>query len=217
MDEATERYFRGRWQMVRIIENIPEGVIGEFWGEAVFEPDGQGLACREVGVLRFRGADYHAERASLWRFPDGGRVEVRYADGRPFHDFATVDPIAEHACGEDHYRVAYDFGRDSWTSRWEVTGPLKDYQMSTRYRRIPAGAPRPAPLPPERTTAGGGTWGEAGAGGSAGGPPEDWRPDPPSGGGPGRGAPAGAGTGGAGTGGGGNGTVIPFPPRPRRR
>lgn len=137
MDEATERYFRGRWQMMRIIENLPEGVIGEFWGEAVFQPDGQGLTCRENGVLRFRGVDYHAERRSLWRFPDRARVEVQYEDGRPFHDFATDAPVAEHLCGEDHYRVSYQFGDDVWLSRWEVAGPQKDYQMSTRYRRVP--------------------------------------------------------------------------------
>ncbi len=33
MTIATEAWFCGRWQMMRIIENVPEGVIGEFWGE----------------------------------------------------------------------------------------------------------------------------------------------------------------------------------------
>ena len=121
---ATESFFAGRWLMVRIIENVPEGVIGEFWGEARFVPDGAGLACREEGVLRFRGHDYHAERASLWRFPGGGGIEVRYADGRTFHDFAFDDPQALHECGEDRYRVAYEFepGGRAWISRWEVRG-----------------------------------------------------------------------------------------------
>lgn len=131
----TERFFAGRWQMVRIIENVPEGVIGEFWGEARFEPDGAGLTCRESGVLRFRGADYHAERVSLWRFGDGGRIEVRYADGRPFHDFVLDDPQALHDCGDDSYRVSYVFEGSDWVSRWEVRGPAKDYIMTTRYRR----------------------------------------------------------------------------------
>ena len=43
MTIATEPWFRGRWQMVRIIENVTEGVIGEFWGECDFEPDGQNV------------------------------------------------------------------------------------------------------------------------------------------------------------------------------
>jgi hypothetical protein len=133
---ALQDYFAGRWQMIRIIENVPEGVIGEFWGEARFQPDGTGLTCREEGVLRFRGEDYHAERVSLWRFPGGERIEVRYEDGRPFHDFVLDDPQAVHDCGEDRYRVAYEFeGPTAWVSRWEVRGPAKDYVMSTRYRR----------------------------------------------------------------------------------
>jgi len=138
MEIASGKFFAGRWHMTRIIENVTEGVIGEFWGEARFAPDGEGLTCRESGVLRFRGADYHAERRSLWRFPGGDRVEVRYDDGRPFHAFVADRPEAVHDCGEDRYRVAYEFdpGRDSWTSRWEVVGPDKDYQMTTEYRRI---------------------------------------------------------------------------------
>lgn len=135
MQVATERFFLGRWQMVRIIENVPEGVIGEVWGEARFEPDGEGLTCREDGVLRFRGADYAASRVSLWRFPGDGVIEVRYADGSPFHAFIAEDPQAIHDCGADRYRVSYDFGAGSWVSRWEVTGPDKDYMMTTRYRR----------------------------------------------------------------------------------
>ena len=136
MTIATEAWFRGRWQMVRIIENVTEGVIGEFWGECAFAQDGEGLTCRESGVLRFRGQDYRAGRVSLWRFPGGGRVEVRYEDGRPFHDFAEEHPVATHLCGEDHYSVAYEFGADGWLSRWDVKGPAKDYTMSTRYRRL---------------------------------------------------------------------------------
>ncbi|MEL6477417.1 MAG: DUF6314 family protein, partial [Pseudomonadota bacterium] len=116
--------------------NVPEGVIGEFWGEAEFSPDGAGLSCFEAGVLRFKGHDYHADRRSLWRFPEGGRVEVQYEDGRPFHDFILEEPEAVHLCGEDRYRVSYDFGEDHWTSIWDVRGPAKDYVMTTHYTRI---------------------------------------------------------------------------------
>ncbi|MEM0921840.1 MAG: DUF6314 family protein [Pseudomonadota bacterium] len=136
MIHATQSFFEGRWQMRRIIENVPEGVIGEFWGEAEFAPDGAGLNCFEAGVLRFKGHDYHADRRSLWRFPGEGRVEVQYEDGRPFHDFVLEEPEAVHLCGEDRYRVAYDFGEDRWTSVWDVRGPGKDYVMTTQYRRI---------------------------------------------------------------------------------
>jgi hypothetical protein len=151
MTIATEAWFGGAWQMVRIIENVPEGVIGEFWGECGFVPDGQGLTCSENGVLRFRGADYHSGRVSLWRFPEPGRIEVLYEDGRPFHDFGLDDPEATHLCGDDSYRVIYDFGpgadRDTWLSQWEVTGPAKDYLMTTRYRRGAAPARKTRRIP----------------------------------------------------------------------
>ncbi|MGF1446510.1 MAG: DUF6314 family protein [Pikeienuella sp.] len=146
MDIATQSFFQGTWQMLRIIENVTEGVIGEFWGDCRFEPDGEGLRCREAGVLRFRGADYAAERVALWRFPGGGRIEVRYEDGRPFHDFVVDDPQAEELCGEDRYTVSYSFGEDMWLSRWTVGGPGKDYTMTTRYRRADAARPA-APWP----------------------------------------------------------------------
>ena len=124
--------------MVRIIENVTDGVIGEFWGECAFVPDGEGLRCREVGVLRFRGEDFHAERVSLWRFPGPDRVEVRYEDGRPFHDFGVEAPRAVHLCGDDRYEVGYSFESDAWISRWEILGPGKDYAMTTRYARLSA-------------------------------------------------------------------------------
>jgi len=133
---ATEAWLSGRWQMARIIENVTEGVIGEFWGECSFTPDGAGLTCRETGVLRFRGADFAAGRVSLWRFPEPGRIEVRYEDGRPFHDFPAEHPVATHLCGEDRYEVSYQFETDYWISRWQVRGPKKDYMMTTRYLRL---------------------------------------------------------------------------------
>lgn len=134
-------YFAGQWQMFRIIENVNEGVIGEFWGEAQFLADGAGLTCRESGVLRFRGDDFHANRVSLWRFPGGDKIEVQYEDGRPFHDFVPDNPKAEHHCGDDAYRVTYAFQNHAWLSRWEVVGPSKDYVMTSRYRRTGADAP----------------------------------------------------------------------------
>jgi len=65
---------------------------------------------------------------------------VRYKDGRPFHDFLADRPEATHVCGEDRYRVSYDFAADTWLSRWQVSGPAKDYVMTTRYRRLAHGA-----------------------------------------------------------------------------
>jgi hypothetical protein len=135
MIRATQDYFHGRWLLVRIIENVPEGVIGEVWGEADFIEDAKGLTCREQGVMRFRGTDWHTERTSLWRFPEPGRVEVRYADGRPFHDFLTREPIALAIEQDARYEIVYEFEPDTWISRWQMLGPAANYMMTTRYRR----------------------------------------------------------------------------------
>ncbi|MEL6210323.1 MAG: DUF6314 family protein, partial [Pseudomonadota bacterium] len=96
MNEATEHYFRGGWSMRRIIEDVVDGVIGEFWGEAQFQPDDEGLTCREEGVLRFRGQDHHAERGSLWRFPAPGEVEVRYDDEQKRVVYEPVKLVQEY-------------------------------------------------------------------------------------------------------------------------
>lgn len=135
MGQATQSYFEGRWQIVRIIEDVTTGVIGEVWGTATFTPAHPGLACREEGVLRFQGQDYHTERQSLWRFGPGDRIEVQYADGRPFHDFLTRDPIAIAIEGDVAYRIDYDFGPDRWSSHWSMTGPSGRFAMTTTYRR----------------------------------------------------------------------------------
>ena len=135
MWHATQSYFIGEWHMVRIIEDVADGVIGEVWGEARFEPKGAGLDCLETGVMRFNGADFLHKRDSLWQFGDEGRIEVRYGDGRPFHDFLTQEPIALLIDGDAEYRIEYDFGVDTWLSNWEMRGPSADYRMATRYRR----------------------------------------------------------------------------------
>lgn len=107
-----------------------------FAGTCRFEPDDEGLACHESGVLRHDGHRYRSGRTTLWRFPGSGRIEVRFADGRAFHDFTLVEPEAEHICGRDRYAVAYSFEDKSWFTRWSVRGPAKDYVMATRYRRL---------------------------------------------------------------------------------
>ncbi|MDT8344243.1 MAG: DUF6314 family protein [Thermohalobaculum sp.] len=195
MTEATGlvslNYFRGRWQMVRLIEDRRHRAFGEFWGEAVFAPDaacpvsgaaadrpapgalphgarlraglargdavvgwsadgaatGAGgppiaprrLTCTESGVLRFDGQDFAAGRVTIWHFEPGDAVRVMHDDGRAFHAFSPGRPQTVHLCGDDRYEVAYAFASDDWHSHWRVSGPAKDYEMTTRYVRIGAG------------------------------------------------------------------------------
>ena len=82
MWRATQSYFIGEWQMVRIVEDVGHGVIGEVWGEADYTPDGTGLVCVERGVMRFGGEDTLTLRTSLWRFGEDGRI---HGLGRRIH------------------------------------------------------------------------------------------------------------------------------------
>ena len=121
--------------MARLVTDARGRVTAAFAGTCLFEPDGAGLRAEESGILRHDGRRFRSGRVTLWRFSDGGRVEVRFADERPFHAFTLEEPEAEHPCGSDRYAVRYDFAAESFLSRWIVRGPAKDYAMITRYRR----------------------------------------------------------------------------------
>ena len=134
MSGATKAYFLGEWHLTRIIENVATGVIGEVWGEAVFSEVSGGLVCRENGVLRFGGIDWHTGRTSRWRIEEG-RIHVDYEDGRPFHDFLMREPIALGIEDDTAYEISYDFHTAQWLSLWRMEGPGGRYEMSSRYRR----------------------------------------------------------------------------------
>lgn len=135
--------FEGDWSVERAISDARSGLPGRLEGTARFVPDGVGLAYHETGWLTLGDAPpVAASRSYLWREDDAGGIEVRFADGRFFHRFdpAAPAPEADHDCAPDLYRVRYDFAAwPTWTARWRVTGPRKDYEMITRFR--PADAP----------------------------------------------------------------------------
>ena len=134
--------FIGRWQIDRRIDDRHAGQTGTLAGTATFAPGGDGgLIYDERGTLRLgTGTPLEATRRYLWRFGAGG-VEVRFADGAPFHAFVPAGRAAgtAHLCGADLYEVAYDFsGFPEWQAVWTVRGPRKDYTATTRHRRVSA-------------------------------------------------------------------------------
>ena len=105
-------------------------------GEARFTGEAPDLVYHEAGDLRLgTGPVLRAERRYLWHFGEG-RVTVRFEDGRAFHAFPLTAEAegSDHPCGEDLYRVTYDF-RDwpRWRATWEVAGPRKDYTSISDY------------------------------------------------------------------------------------
>lgn len=130
--------FEGDWRVSRVIRHA-RGPDARFEGTARFVPDGAGLIYREEGELVIAGqVPMRAERRYLWRAAPDGAIDVRFDDGRAFHRIAPGESAPEdrHYCGPDTYDVAYDFSAwPDWTSRWQVRGPRKDYEMVSVYRR----------------------------------------------------------------------------------
>jgi hypothetical protein len=55
---------------------------------------------------------------------------VRFDDGRDFHPWTPGEDVV-HACDPDTYRGRISGTPDAWTVVWEVSGPTKDYTMTT--------------------------------------------------------------------------------------
>lgn len=129
--------FCGEWRLSRGIASEVAGQSGQFDGRAWFTPHEDGLLYREAGTLVVGGHAMEAERRYLWR-KAGAQIVVLFEDGRPFHSFTPAQVAASHFCDPDTYNVTYDFARwPQWSSRWRVSGPRKDYVMTTQYRREP--------------------------------------------------------------------------------
>jgi hypothetical protein len=124
--------FTGDWQMQRDILHA-DGSCARFEGTARFEAAGDGLVYREEGMLLMPGQPaIKAERRYRW----GSDLSVFFDDGRFFHRIPPEGGETGHWCDPDIYRGHYDFS--SWpvfSVSWQVTGPRKDYQSVTTYRR----------------------------------------------------------------------------------
>lgn len=130
--------FAGVWAFSRVIQTPDGAVTGRVEGTLTLRPGEGGLVAEEEGQMRLPGAaPMLTQRRSIWR-TDGGRIEVLFGDGRPFHAFdpGQQRPQAVHDCAPDRYEVVYDFSNfPVWTSIWRVNGPRKDYVMTTTHRR----------------------------------------------------------------------------------
>lgn len=169
-------FLRGTWRVQRRVADHAAGRSGTFDGVARFEAlddpaGGHGrpaLAYLEQGELRFGGHRGPASRSLIYRGRADGTADVCFADGREFY---RLDPRSgswqgRHECGLDHYAVAGRLlGSGMFEERWQVRGPAKDYEITTRLVRAEPGAEHDA-----ATSAGTGA-GSAGTGAGTGWPP----------------------------------------------
>ena len=131
-------FLEGDWRLSRRLHDQRAGQRGSFDGAARFSGSGLALHYREDGEMRFGAFRGRAFRSYLYDFATPGRAELRFADGRSFHDLDLSKGWWEalHLCGRDRYRVEVRaFGRDLWETRWRIEGPRKDLRLTTRYSR----------------------------------------------------------------------------------
>jgi hypothetical protein len=130
-----ERAIRGR------VADVPASGGYEVLGTADFTPlpDGR-IRWAEHGTLSWVGGSAPVER-TLFLAPKPAPASwmVTFADGRDFHPWQVG--AVSHWCAPDSYDgvVATEAAAtDAWTLSWTVTGPHKDYTMTTEYRRATA-------------------------------------------------------------------------------
>ncbi|CAL9631240.1 hypothetical protein SUDANB105_06089 [Streptomyces sp. enrichment culture] len=135
-------FLAGKWEVTRSVRDLAGGDAGEFTGTTVFSPlEGGGLLHHESGTFTWQGVSRPAERTL--RFlpgPDGaGTADVRFADGRPFHDLDLTSGhwVTDHPCAADLYRGEFTVrDADHWRTVWRVGGPAKDVILTTDYARV---------------------------------------------------------------------------------
>jgi len=138
-------FLSGDWLVDRAITDRRSGQHGVFEGRARFRPAGSGhsLEFTEDGELQFGCHRGPARRSLRYAARPDGSADVRFADGRDFYrmDLRSGTCAADHPCRADRYHVRVTLlGPDRFAETWQVTGPDKDYEMRTTYRRTAAAA-----------------------------------------------------------------------------
>ena len=132
-------YLAGRWRAARSVRDLASGEQGEFSGTTVFAPEEDGgLLHHESGTFVWQGAARPAERTLRFLPGPGGTADVRFADGRSFHDLNLTSGryVADHPCAADLYRGEFTVrDADHWRTVWHVRGPAKDLVLRTDYTR----------------------------------------------------------------------------------
>ena len=140
----------GEWNFERTIVDRRADVTKRVAGTTTIEgADGSRLRWYESGTL-FDGDLELPVYRTLFIERHAGDWAVTFEDGREFHDWAPGDDV-EHLCGADIYRGRIDIDIDididiaieeaaadsqaSWSVEWTVTGPSKDYTMTTHLTR----------------------------------------------------------------------------------
>ncbi len=139
--EVTEKLI-GFWSFNRVVEGQ-----ATMQGIATFTSLDEGrLAYREQGHLKLlNGTELQAEREYIFGNSDQG-FQVFFKENPPrlFHEISLSASVggalsgsAGHLCNLDDYQSTYTFLADGrFVVRHVVSGPRKDYTMTTTYTRV---------------------------------------------------------------------------------
>ncbi|MDI9916381.1 DUF6314 family protein [Rhodococcus sp. IEGM 1379] len=126
----------GEWNFERTIVDRIGGSTKRVVGQTAIEEkiDGR-LRWYESGTL-FDGDLELAVFRTLFIEQQDGNWAVTFEDGREFHEWNPGQDV-EHLCGADTYRGRVDIeaATEGWSVEWTVSGPSKDYTMTTYLTR----------------------------------------------------------------------------------
>lgn len=142
--DDTLAFLTGTWALERAIADHRTGASGAFEGEGRVQVVSRRGRYEEHGRLHLGRYAGSAQRALDLVESSGGAVAVHFTDGRPFFELNLVTGTcaATHQCRLDRYELRYEVASpDVLVEHWRVTGPEKDYEAETRWRRrLPAAA-----------------------------------------------------------------------------
>lgn len=120
----------GTWRLERVIEDRRLRDTSQVDGTLVLAPAGPGEVSWEERARWHRpDGDVEVRRGlRVVRADDGWWV--RFDDGRDFHPWSPGEEVV-HDCDPDTYRGRVSGTTYEWTIVWVVTGPAKDYTMTT--------------------------------------------------------------------------------------
>ena len=133
---ADPQVLAGTWRLARVIDDRLAGARTAVDGTlslTVVAPDR--LRWEERGQWHQPTGDV-AVRRGLWLVRDEASDAwwVRFEDERDFHPWRPGESVV-HPCAPDTYRGVVRGTPECWTVDWDVTGPAKDYSMSTELTR----------------------------------------------------------------------------------
>ncbi|GAA1740237.1 DUF6314 family protein [Aeromicrobium alkaliterrae] len=134
MDADDPRDLVGTWQLTRRVDDRL-GPVRHVTGtsELSLIDDGR-VRWSESGTMTWDGGSTPFTRTLFVELREDGWW-VTFDDGRDFHPWDTDSPVV-HPCGADLYEGRIEpKGPDAWSVVWNVTGPAKDYTMTSHLTR----------------------------------------------------------------------------------